>query len=380
MLVLSLVAALVSLTAGAPTASPAKVVEAAAAPKVRQLRAGLAKVLTHSAALPAAITLEARHVDDDARQALSGAADEASLEKVLVEFASFQAHLQGRSSELKQEGFHAAASHLPAGALERAQKMLPDLQGKVGTLLKHMKAQKSSESPAHAELIATLEHALMNVQGQNAFERAVVLHNALKSAHDFLVVQSQELADDRTRLDGELQEQQANILYMMLRQRRKLPIKAQLALLKRHQFKDCVYAQRLLKDHGASEPLAAQLLAMLPAPLAKKLAAKDVQGPAGNLAAAGSNGRVQIVSSHMKNVVQTMAAGLTKAKGQLEQMIQGNSVSATEKAQAKEIAAGLEDVLKKVSSTKDLKTKMDAMDEMQKKLMTWMTKFATKHQ
>jgi len=374
----ALLATLAALVSGAPSASAPKVpTEAAAAPKVRQLRAGLAKVFAHTSGLPAAITAEAHRVDDDAAHALSGgAADEASLKKVLAEFQEFQQHLTGRSDELRHEAVHIAASHLPAGALEKADKMLPGLQGKVESLLKHMKAEKGPESPAHAELMATMEHALAKVAGQNSFERAVALHNSLKAAHDFLEVRTQALTADRKKLDAEIQEQQAYILFTMLRQRKKLPMKAQMALLRRHQFKDCGYAQTLLKAHGASQSLADQLLAMLPKALAQKLAAKDKVGPAGSLAAAGSNGRVQVVSSRMKNMVQTLAQGLTQAKGQLEQLVKGNSVSPTEKSQAKEIITGLEDVLKKVSSTKDLKSQMDAMDEMQNKLKTWMTNFA----
>merc|ERR1719183_2997850 len=97
-----------------------------------------------------------------------------------------------------------------------------------------------------------MEHALATVPGQNAFERAVALHNSLQLAHDFLAKRSQDLTADRERLTGEIEEQQAYILYMMLRQRRKLPLKAQMALLRCHQFKDFTYAQRLLKVHTAA--------------------------------------------------------------------------------------------------------------------------------
>lgn len=261
----------------------------------------------------------------------------------------------------------------------RQKKLLPDLEAKVQKVLEHMKADKGKQSPAHDAVVATMEHALASVAGQNAFQRAVALHNSLKSAHDFLATRTQELAADRARLTGEIEEQQAYILFMMLKQRRKLPMKAQLALLKRHQFKDCSYALKLLKSHAAAQPLDTQLLAMLPKPLAEKLRLKGAHGPAGSLAAAGSDGRVQIVSSRMKNAVQVMADELTKAEAQLKQLVSGNSVTSTEKQQAKEIIVGLEAVLKKVSSTHDLKSQMDAMDEMQNKLKTWMMN-AAKHE
>jgi len=378
MYTLTLLAAFVALASAAKVPAPA-VVEASAAPKVRNLRTRLAKVLEHASALPAAVAAEARHVDDDAAHALSGkgAADQLGLEKVLAEFAAFSAHLSGRSDQLKQE---AATSHmnLPAGALEKAQKIVPGLEAKIRKVVEHLKADKGPQSAAHGAVIATMDHALLAVAGQNAFERAVLLHNSLKAAHDFLETRTKDLAADRARLNVEIEEQQAFILFMMLKQRRKLPLKAQMALLKRHQFKDCGYAQRLLKTHTKA-PMADQLLAILPAPLAKKLRAKDTQGPAGQLAAAGSNGRVQVVSSRMKNVVQNMAAGLAKAKVQLATIADGKSVSAEEKKQAKDIMTGLDSVLKKVSSTNDLKSQMEAMDDMQNKLKTWMMN-AAKHQ
>jgi len=370
---LALLSTLATLVAAAPVASTPKG-EAASATKVRQLRARLDKVLEHSSALAPALATEAQHVADDAVHSLrgAGAADEAGLEKVLAEFAVFSAHLSGRSDELRQEAASQQSKNLPAGALEKAGKLLPGLEAKVTKVLKHMKEEKGTESPAHATLVAALAHALAAVPGQNAFDRVVVLHNGLKLAHDFLEKRTQDLSADRERLSGEIEEQQAYILFMMLKQRRKLPVKAQMALLRRHQFKDFPYAQKLLKAHSTSQPLDTQLMAMLPKAMADKLKSKTAQGPAGNLAAAGSDGRVQIVSSRMKNTVQMMATELTKAKTQLEQIVKGNSVSTDEKKQATEILSGLSDVLKKVSSTHDLKSQLDAMDEMQNKLKTWM--------
>jgi hypothetical protein len=361
---------LIAISCAAPAASAPKVVEAPAAPKVRQLRERLAKVLEHASGLPSALTSEARQVDEHAARALRGSsvADEAGLEKVLAEFSQFTAHLTGRSDELQ----HEAATHLPEGALEKAKAMVPGLESKLRKVVAHMKADKGPETPDHAAVIATMERALATVSGQNAFERAVSLHNALKSAHDFLAKRTQELAADRERLNGEIEEQSAYILFMMLRQRRKLPMKAQVALLKRHQFRDCSYAKKLLDHHADSRPLDEQLLAMVPHDLAEKLAKKVARGNAGNLAAAGSDGRVQIVSSRMKNAVQAMADGLAKAKPQLEEIMNGPSVSPEEKKQAKEILAGLDVILKKVSSTHDLKSQMDAMDDMQNKLKAWM--------
>jgi hypothetical protein len=374
---LAIFVAIATSATAAPVASSSKVAEAAAATKLRQLRARLGKVLEHASALPPTLAAEAKHVDDDAATALRGTGA-VGFEKVVAEFAAFSGHLTDRSADLQREAENIQASHLPAGALEKAKKLLPGLDSKVRKVLEHLKADKGPESPAHASLIKGIELALASGSEQNAFERAVALHNALKSAHDFLAKRTQDLAADRERLTGEIEDQQAFILYMMLKQRRKLPVKAQMALLKRHQFKDFKYAQMLLKSHAASQPLDVQLLALLPKAMAEKLTQKTAQGKAGNLAAAGSDGRVQIVSSRMKNVVQTMAAGLAKAKTQLDEMVKGTSITAAEKKQAMDISSGLEGILKKVASTHDLKAQLDAMDEMQNKLKTWMLN-AAKH-
>jgi hypothetical protein len=338
--------------------------------KVRQVRTKLAKVLEHASALPSDLTAEARHVDADAAVALRGS-KKADLEKVLSEFTAFTGHLTGKSDDLRRQ---APAQQLPAEALKKAAALLPGLEGKVKKVLGHLKAEKA-QSSAEATLIATMEHALaVPEHAQSSFERAVTLHKALESASVFLAKRTQELAADRLRLTQQIEEQQAYILYMMLRQRRKLPVKAQVALLRRHQFKDCGYAKRLLKAHSEKQPLDTQLLAMLPKPLAEKLARKDHGSVASHLAAAGSDGRVQIVSSRLKNAVQSMAAELAQAQAQLEQIAHGSSkdVSPAEKKQAEAILKDLKEVLKKVTSSHDLRAQMAAMDEVQNKIKTWM--------
>jgi hypothetical protein len=364
MLFVGLLPALISAVPTSPSS------EAAPAVKVRQLRSKLSKVLEHASSLPADLTAEARHVDSDAAKALQGSS-KSDFDKVISEFAAFTAHLTGKSAALR----HAApAPQLPAEALKKAAELVPTLEQKVRKVLEHLKADKG-QSAEQALLISNMERALAAPgNGQAIFEKAVALHKALEGAHGFLATRTQELTADRERLTQQIEEQQAYILYMMLRQRRKLPVKAQMALLRRHQFKDFSYAQKLLKVHSEKEPLDIQLLGMLPKPLAQKLARKDGGAAAGHLAAAGSDGRVQIVSSRLKNAVQGMAAELAKAKVQLEQIAHGSSkdVSPSEKKQAEVILKELKEVLNKVTSTHDLSTQMAAMDEVQNKIKTWM--------
>jgi len=347
-------------------------VEVVSMEKVAQVQAKLAKVLQHASALPSALVAQARQVDADATTALRGSRkDKPSLEKILAEFSDFTQNLTHASDALH----HDEAPQISPPDLEKATQLVPVLESKVRKVLEHMKAQKGQPSSAQVAVMAKLEHALAGPEiGQTAFERAVTLHKALVVAHDFLSDLTKTLDGDRKRLAMEIQEQQAFVLYMMLRQRRKLPLKAQMALLKRHQFKDSDYALQLLKAHSNTVPLDTQLLALLPKALADKITQKDHIGSVGRLAAAGSEGRVDIVSSRMKNVVQNMAAELVKARSQLEQISKGSSkdISVADKKQAATILKDLEDVLQRVNSTHDLKTQMEAMDEVQDKIKTWM--------
>jgi hypothetical protein len=370
---------------GAVSAKPTSV-EVIDMEKVAQVQAKLAHVLQHSSGLPTSLVAEARKVDADASKALRGSktTDKASLENVLSEFKAFTNDLT-RTSEAIQHNhtlpvLNMNPANLNPAAYKHAEDLVPVLEAKLKKVMAHLTADHKVADFAEAAVLAKIEHALAGSGDESPFDRAVALHKALEAAHDYLADRAKELDADRQRLSQEIQEQQATVLFMMLRQRRKLPMKAQMALLKRHQFKECSYALQLLKAHNDTQALDVQLLAMLPPALAQKLAAKDHAESAGQLAAAGSDGRVQIVSSRMKNAVQNMAAELTKAKEQLEQISQSNStdVSPAEKKEAGEIILSLGDVLKKASSTHDLKSQMEAMDVVQTKLKTWMLNAMTK--
>jgi hypothetical protein len=347
--------------------------------KVAQVESKLAKVLQHTSGLPASLVAEARKVDTDAAKALRGSktVDKASLEKVLSEFTAFTADLARTSDAIKHHDSLPVLNMNPANitpeAFEHAEDLVVVLEAKLKKVEAHLTADKSVTDFGEATVLAKIEHALAGQDGESAFDRAVALHKALEAAHDYLAIRAKNLDADRQRLSQEISDQQATVLFMMLRQRRKLPMKAQMALLRRHQFKDCTYAMQLLKKHSDG-PLDDQLLAMLPAALAQKLAQKEHVANAGHLDAAGSDGRVQIVSSRMKNAVKNMAAELTKAKKQLEQISQGNStdISPAEKKQAAGIIRDLEAVLEKEKSSHDLQSQMEAMDEVQTKLKGWM--------
>merc|ERR1719235_610330 len=130
------------------------------------------------------------------------------------------------------------------------------------------------------------------------------------------------------------------MLYKMLQQRQKLPMRSQLAILKRHQFAKCSYAKQLLKNHKEKgPPLFKQLEDMLPQNLAQKTAPKAGNATFGHLAVAGSEGRVRIVSSEMKNTVKKMMSQLSEARGKLHHMLSSSSLSAAESAQARKMVA-----------------------------------------
>jgi len=264
---------------------------------------------------------------------------------------------------------------------------VPILELKLQKVLSHIKADShglnEKEDASRTKVITTLEDALATPkQTQPAIERAVELHKAMEAAHDFEAQRTEDLDAEEKQLSVEIDEANVKILFGMLKQRAKLPMKSQLSILKRHQFANCSYAHQLLKEHkNNGGPLFKQLQAMLPATLAK-LGNEDPSAKNGHLAAAGSDGRVSVVSSRLKNSVKMMMQQLTGARDRLAQMAQGSTVEGSnmttaERKQAKEIIAGLDEQLKKASKTNDLKTQLEIMDAVQGKLAGWAQGAAT---
>merc|ERR1719473_1706884 len=110
-------------------------------------------------------------------------------------------------------------------------------------------------------------------------------------------------------------------------------------------------------------------MALLPEHVVSNFKKAHMPQKGGHLAAAGSGGSVQVVSSRLKNEVQKMIAELKGARAKLVHM--GKTKVGQEAAQAKQIAAGLDEMLTKVESTKDLKSQLEMMDQVEGKLGGW---------
>lgn len=347
---------------------------AAGVPEVRRLRLRLSKVLQKADALPAALVAEAKKLDTDAESALhAGTKDK--LNTVLAEYKHFMADVMGLQAKIQHESESGDGN-------DEVSAFVSTLEGKVETIFSHIEKDSTglnaTESEERQHLMIRMTNALAGKKSsdpESMLKRAQELHACLVASHDYLEARSKKLVIEQAKLTDEINAAQAKIMYMMLRQRRKLPMKSQLAILKRHQFKGCRYAEMLLHSHNNSTPLFKQLEAVLPQKLAQLLAKKEAKSEKKfDMAAAGSNGRVLIVSSRMKNSVKHMAGMLTAARDQLRALASANStkVSDKERKQAQHILVGLDDMLGRVNKTKDLKTQLDTMDEIAGKLQTWM--------
>lgn len=270
----------------------------------------------------------------------------------------------------------ASSAGPPAKASLRGRSVddfLRGLEANCKRVLGHLRADGSlkGEESKQRDRVAGLLDGALKTQG-GPFQHAMALHKALWAAQGFLLKRTKELTVEHTRLSDEVEDQQARILYAMLKQRRRLPMQSQVVLLKRKQFADCAYAQQLLKRHQDGAPLYQQLEALLPQSLAQELGghAPKVKD---HLAAGGSEGRVHIVSSRLKNDVKTMEGELRHAHDKIAQLLAAGVVkSEEERKQAQSVMAGLEDVLHKASGTNDLKRQLDIMDEAQVRLARWM--------
>merc|ERR1719420_832926 len=116
-----------------------------------------------------------------------------------------------------------------------------------------------------------------------------------------------DLDREEARLGKEIEQGTERMLLAMLMQRRKLPLQSQLAILRRKQ---------LLKKHD-KRPLFDQLMAILPEDVVSKYNKAHAPKKSGHLAAAGSGGHVQVVSSRLKNQVSKMIAELKAARSKL---------------------------------------------------------------
>jgi len=352
---------------------------------VQRLRSKIATALK-AGALKGSYILdeEAHRVDTDGARLLSSnvTINQTDLAAFVSEYKDFVGHLVQRG-EVVQQSVADTGSHVTytAEQLKGAEQLLPNLESRVKTVLAHLqKSEKAMEGDGKA-IVDGLEHALsssdemLRTRGEAAaVERVMVLHSALGASQDFLAQETKVMDQRQEQLRSEIEQQQVWLLYKMLEQRKKLPMKAQAALLKRRQFAKFQYAQTLLKSHKDKEPLCSQLEAMLPEKLHQQLLQKlhPEGGATDHLAAAGSEGRVHLVTSNMKNMVKSMEQQLTSSRDKLKQVIAAKTVSAQETEQAQKIIAAIDNTLQTVHGSTDLKVQLDAMYAMQGKLATMM--------
>lgn len=356
-------------------------IEPSSTEQVRGLRVKLSKV-TQAAGIPQDLMAEAQHVEDDADNALHiaemfhGNGADGIMQPVLDEYKAFGADLSKFQALSKSNPKAAAAELAPTTTAgpdgdEQAKDLEPELTVKVKTVLAHLKdadGLSPDEEATRAAAVSQLQAALAT-NSSDVVIRVMALNDGLMAAHEFQSERTDVLSKQQAELAAEIQEGEAKILYMMLKQRRQLPMKAQVAILKRHQFVNSTFAQQLLKSHAAKTPLYSQLESLLPGGMLEKIAPKAKA--AGHLAAAGSDGRVLIVSSRMKNMVHLMISELTGVREKLQGVMTSSKSSASDQNQAKTIIAGLDAALKNVTKTNDLKTQLDILDDVEKSVGLW---------
>lgn len=351
--------------------------------KVQKLRLALAKVADQPV-LSGPLRAEARAVAASADRALRGRRDPAALTEVVGEYRKFLGDLAHREVELKQTVDASVVHNASAGATSQAASFARTLAAKVRKTLAHIlaegtKGMSGEEVRERASVVAELNASLVADAGSNAsaVSRALKLHGALEDAHGYFSNRTAALTRQEAQLSHDIQKGQAWILYNMLKQRKSLPMGAQLAILKRRQFKKFAYAQALLKNHSKSTPLFEQLARELPRDLAPQAPKK---GAAEHLAAAGSDGRVQIVSSRLKGRVKAMMQYLASSRDKLRRLAEAKlNTTATakdraEQKEAKVAVADLDKILAKANKTADLKTQLEAMFEVQKEMADWTKK------
>lgn len=355
-----------NLSANAAAAGTARFAE------VRAVREKLSQVLQHGG-LRGSLAEEAKHVEAEAAAALNNSATNATVMHMVVsDFQKFLADLQDRATVLHGSSQDQIDSE--------AKKLLPMMEEKVKRVLSHLIAEKA---PAHAEeqavVIRTLKEAVA-FNSEHAAQQVMQLHAAMQKAHEFFGAESATLAKEENQLANEIQDQQATVLYKMLKQRGRLPMASQFALLRRKQFATDSFAQQLLKEHNSSVPLYMQLENLLSKSLVQKLHSNGGQKPKDHMAAAGSEGRVHIVSSRMKESVQRMVHVMTAARDKLESILRHPSgkESPEEVQRAREMVTSLNRVLKDVESTNDVSKQLSSLDEVEGKLAMWMQNAAIK--
>jgi len=355
--------------------------------QVQKLRTKLARVL-HTPGLPSDLKAEALHVDADAANAVTDNANATKASNAVLEYQTFLRHVMNYQKHLKFASGtalshpHSQESKTGAnGSNGLVFHMEATLESRVKKLLLHLRADQSpSASDVREKLISRLQTSLEESTSDSsgnkstaALNHVISMHEALSAAEPYLTNQTKKLSAEQANLAKQLEREQARMLYVMLKQRRTLPLKTQLAMLHRHQFANNKFAQRLLRTHKDRVPLCNQLLALLPPALLKEVTDKPTS-KMGHLVAAGSGGRVHIIDSRVKNEVNAMLHVLVKGKTAIAELLKKSpdSMNKDQQQQAKHVMEGLDKILSTANGTHDLAEELDGMYAAQKQVEQWM--------
>lgn len=380
--------------------------------KVTKLRSKMSHLVDHAQdlALPADIVANAQRVDKDAEDALSSDS-EWLLKGVISEASSFMADLQSRKRQLLGDVNNkngADAAGWGEVLKKHPELMVKSLRAKAMHLIGKLEKEKGFDAEDGKEkeaVVAALREAAgvkgnstddekdskeetMSVEQQVA--AAKTLEGALDKVRAYFLKREQRLTDEEAQLQKDVVKGQVMQLYYLLKKRKSLPLASQEALLKRPTWHNVSYAVTLLKELEADKAQHKK-----PTPLYKRLeelATKDhipveikknTTNKNGVMSVPGSEGRVFVVSSKLKNSVKDMAANLLKMKVPLQQFIKDNGKNPNDAAnckQAKEIMDGIDEVVSKVHGTHDFATQMGAMNAMGDKLAKWAAEAESREQ
>jgi len=170
------------------------------------------------------------------------------------------------------------------------------------------------------------------------------------------------LNKEQAGLASEIETANVQSLLRLLRERKSLPLKTQMAVLKRDDYAHLDVAQELLNSTDTNTSLFDQLVKLKPE---AEVPEEDIHHTKG---AHSESRRVFVVSSKLKNAVKTLRAGLEKVRTQLQAAVESKEGDAAAVEQGKSILKALDGAFKTVDSTTDLKTQLDALDSFQEKL------------
>merc|ERR1719352_450211 len=309
-------------------AATAVVLRGPAAGQVKALSERLAKL---EASGSPAVAAEAKelHAAADKALATTGSARDAALTDVVQRSKAWLAQLSGRAAELAEQ---AEVDKLSAQAEHLEPKVSPATRT---ALVKAVKDGSRQE-----------------------------LHQSLQTAVDELKARIAKLSAEHANLTKEVADEQVQQLLRLLRERKTLPLKTQLAVLRRPEFKNCDAAKDLLASAASSETsLYEQLHKRFPEAAEPEA---DVHHDSG---IHSESRRVFVVSSKMKHAVATLRKSLEQVRGDLARAVAEKKGSAEDVREGTEQLHALDALLKKVSKTNDLAKQLQMLDAFEATLL-----------